>query len=267
MTRTWSVSGRRMMWGQVSGRRGRSRGRWKPLLAAPLVGILFASNGCSSSGSGDADVEDAAAASSVDADVAVEVPVTTEDGRMLQPAGHVGIWFETEPRDPLDRLVWKSQQFVGQPLELEPLGDAARTPDSVDLPNVCAPEVFERLETLGIMRGQQPDVGSGYVLCAARGASREPLIRHVEIFWGSDTSPDHFLGEDGVSSLDESGVEVVNEGGFSEISGCIPFGRPKNRDGVMFSWSGDADRTGGCDQAILGYQIINNSIGGYLVSS
>ena len=53
---------------------------------------------------------------------------------MLQPAGHVGIWFETEPSDPLDRLVWKSQQFVGQPLELEPLGENARTPDSVALP-------------------------------------------------------------------------------------------------------------------------------------
>lgn len=148
MTRTWSVSGRRLMWGQVSGRSGRRlcgrrRGRWKPLVAAPLVGVLLAAGGCSSEGGDDSDVEDVAAASSVDPDTPVEVPVTTEDGRMLQPAGHVGIWFETEPSDPLDRLVWKSQQFVGQPLELEPLGDAARTPESVDLPNVCVPEVFD----------------------------------------------------------------------------------------------------------------------------
>lgn len=265
MTRTWSVSGRRLMWGQVSGCRGRPRGRWKPLLAAPLVGILFASNGCSSSGSGDADVEDAAAASSVDADVAVEVPVTTEDGRMLQPAGHVGIWFETEPRDPLDRLVWKSQQFVGQPLELEPLGDKARTQESADLPNVCAPEVFERLEVLGIKKGTAPDVGLGYILCAASGAASESSIRSVGFMWGSDTSPDKFLGTDGVSSLDESGIGVVVQGGFSEIAGCIAFREFDDRNLTLFSWPDSLSSSADCSEALREYQIVHNSVGGYFV--
>ena len=265
MTRTWSVSGRRMMWGQVSGCRGRSRGRWKPLLAAPLVGILFASSGCSSSGSGDADVEDAAAVSSVDADVAVEVPVTTEDGRMLQPAGHLGIWFETEPRDPLDRLVWKSQEFVGQPLELEPLGDTARTPESADLPNVCAPEVFERLEVLGIKKGTAPDVGLGYILCAASGVASESSIRSVGFMWGSDTSSDKFLGADGVSSLDESGIDVVVQGGFSEIAGCIAFREFDDRNLTLFSWPDSVSSSADCSEALREYQIVHNSIGGYFV--
>lgn len=254
-----------MMWGQVSGRRGRPRGRWKPLLAAPLVGILFVSSGCSSSGSGDADVEDAAAASSVDADAAVEVPVTTEDGRMLQPAGHVGIWFETEPRDPLDRLVWKSQQFVGQPLELEPLGDAARTPDSVDLPNVCAPEVFERLETLGLVRGVGSDVGLEYVVCAITGTKSDPAVRHIRFLWGVAMSVDPLLGEDGVTSLDESGVEVLGSGGYSVEAGCIALGRSTRGDRTIFAYSKKLDPSVECGGPIRGQQMIINSIGGNFV--
>ena len=214
MTRTWSVSGRRLMWGQVSGRSGRRlcgrrRGRWKPLVAAPLVGVLLAAGGCSSEGGDDSDVEDVAAASSVDPDTPVEVPVTTEDGRMLQPAGHVGIWFETEPSDPLDRLVWKSQQFVGQPLELEPLGDAARTPESVDLPNVCVPEVFDRLETLGMEKGAAPDIGLDYVVCAISGSHSDSSARHVGFLWGAASGVGPLLGDDGVISQDDSGINVA----------------------------------------------------------
>lgn len=265
MTRTWTVSGRRMMWGQVSGCRGRPRGRWKPLLAAPLVGILFASNGCSSSGSGDADVEDPAAASSVDADVAVEVPVTTEDGRMLQPAGHVGIWFETEPRDPLDRLVWKSQQFVGQPLELEPLGDAARAPESVDLPNVCVPEVFERLETLGIMRGQRPDVGPGYVLCAVSGKLSDSTARGIGFLMGAVASADVFLWEDGRLSLDDSGIRVLARGGFANEVGCIAFESSSSGSFELYSYSRKMDLSIGCEESVKGRQLLLNSIGGSYV--
>ena len=270
MTRTWSVSGRRLMWGQVSGRSGRRlcgrrRGRWKPLVAAPLVGVLLAAGGCSSEGGDDSDVEDVAAASSVDQDTPVEVPVTTEDGRMLQPAGHVGIWFETEPSDPLDRLVWKSQQFVGQPMELDSLGDAARTPESADLPNVCAPEVFERLQVLGIKKGTAPDVGLGYILCAASGVASESSIRSVGFMWGSDTSPDKFLGTDGVSSLDESGIDVVVQGGFSEIAGCIAFREFDDHNLTLFSWPDSISSSADCSEALREYQIVHNSIGGYFV--
>ena len=270
MTRTWSVSGRRLMWGQVSGRsgrrlRGRRRGRWKPLVAAPLVGVLLAAGGCSSEGGDDSDVEDVAAASSVDPDTPVEVPVTTEDGRMLQPAGHVGIWFETEPSDPLDRLVWKSQQFVGQPLELEPLGENARTPDSVDLPNVCAPEVFGRLETLGLVRGAGSDVGLEYVVCAITGTKSDPAVRHIRFLWGAATSVDPLLGEDGVTSLDESGVEVLGSGGYSVEAGCIALGRSTLGDRTIFAYSKKLDPSVECDGPIRGQQMIINSIGGYFV--
>jgi hypothetical protein len=201
----------------------------------------------------------------VDADVAVEVPVTTEDGRMLQPAGHVGIWFETEPRDPLDRLVWKSQQFVGQPLELEPLGDAARTPDSVDLPNVCAPEVFDRLETLGIMRGQQPDVGSGYVLCAVSGKLSDSIARGIGFLMGTVTSVDIFLWGDGRPSLDDTGIQVLARGGFANEVGCIAFESSLTGSSELYSYSRKMDPFIECEESVKGRQLLLNSIGGSYV--
>lgn len=270
MTRTWNVSGRRMMWGQVSGRsgrrlRGRRRGRWKPLLAAPLVGVLLAVSGCTSDDGEDPGVEDVAAASTVDPNILVEVPVTTEDGRMLQPAGHVGIWFETEPSDPLDRLVWKSQQFVGQPLELEPLGDAARTPESVDLPNVCVPEVFDRLETLGMEKGAAPDIGLDYVVCAISGSHSDSSARHVGFLWGAASGAGPLLGDDGVISQDDSGINVLDNGGYSVEAGCIAFGGSALEGPTIFSYSRELDPYMECDGPIRGQQLILNSIGGYYV--
>ncbi len=246
MTRRWSVSGRRG-----------SRRRWRPWMLPSLVGMLMVVGACSSGGDGGGGaVEDSAAP---------EVPVTTEDGRMLQPAGHVGIWFETEPVDPLDRLVWRSQRYVGQPLDLEPLGKDARTPESVDLPNVCAPEVFDRLETLGMERGPQPDFGLGYVLCSVMGDPGDASVRDFGIFWGTDTSPDHFLGADGVPSLDRTGINVLDRGGFSEISGCIAFGQSDNLELTLFSWLDGLNLSSGCADVVRGYQAVHNSIGGLLV--
>lgn len=258
------------MWDQVSGRRGRRlrgrpRGRWRPLMAAPLVGALVMVGGCSSSGGGDADVEDLAAASSVDPDASVEVPVTTEDGRMLQPAGHVGIWFETEPSDPLDRLVWKSQQFVGQPLELEPLGDAAWSSAGAELPDLCDSEVFARVETLGMKRGDQSDFGPEFKVCSAFGVGVNASIRDIGLVWGAATAADPFLGEDGVPTRDDSGIDVLDQGGYSDLVGCVAFRSVKSDGVTLFAYSDKEIPTVECDEAIAEYQIIQNSIGGYLV--
>lgn len=270
MTRTWSVSGRRLMWGQVSGRSGRRlcgrrRGRWKPLVAAPLVGVLLAAGGCSSEGGDDSDVEDVAAASSVDPDTPVEIPVTTEDGRMLQPAGHVGIWFETEPGDPLDRLVWESQQFVGQPLELEPLGDAAWSTAGAYLPDVCDSVVVERMGQIELEKAVDRDFGPEYVLCGASGNLSDSSVRNTGFLWGLGTSAHSFIGKDGVSSLDDSGIEVLGRGGYSERVGCIAFRNSSDNSRTLFAYSYGIDPTVECSESISRYQIVQNVLGGSLV--
>ena len=78
-------------------------------------------------------------------------PVVTDDGRMLQPQGHEGIWFETEPDDPWGKYVWRSQKFVGDPLELPVLGESAELGAGLKgLPDYCAPEVERRLASIDL---------------------------------------------------------------------------------------------------------------------
>ncbi|MGV0867746.1 hypothetical protein [Corynebacterium kalidii] len=92
-------------------------------------------------------------------------PVVAEDGRMLQPEGHTGLWFETEPADPLEKLVYESQRFVGQPVALEPIGDRALLPRWEDMPDPCHPEVFRRMGELGVEVIVDTEVGTGLTLC------------------------------------------------------------------------------------------------------
>ena len=99
------------------------------------------------------------------ADGRVAEPVVTEDGRMIQPAGHTGIWFETEPDDPLEKLVYESQRFVGQPVALEPIGERALLPQWEDMPDPCHPEVIRRMEELGFEVAVKTDLGAGIALC------------------------------------------------------------------------------------------------------
>lgn len=69
---------------------------------------------------------------------------------MLQPNGHQGIWFETAPGDPLGKLVYEAQRFVGDPVELELLGDRALMPEWADMPDPCSAEVMLRMGELGL---------------------------------------------------------------------------------------------------------------------
>lgn len=92
-------------------------------------------------------------------------PVVTEDGRMIQPTGHTGLWFETEPPDPLEKLVYESQRFVGHPVALEPIGERALLPQWEDMPDPCHPEVIRRMEELGFEVAVETELGAGLALC------------------------------------------------------------------------------------------------------
>lgn len=92
-------------------------------------------------------------------------PVVTGDGRMIRPTGHTGLWFETEPADPLEKLVYESQRFVGHPVALEPIGERALLPQWEDMPDPCHPEVIRRMEELGFEVAVETELGAGLALC------------------------------------------------------------------------------------------------------
>ncbi|MBC2681490.1 hypothetical protein [Corynebacterium anserum] len=77
-------------------------------------------------------------------------PVVTKDGRMLKPEGYEGIWFETEPTDPWERLVWLSQEFVGDPVFLGQLGPNDAADAFTGQPDICSDELVARMESMGL---------------------------------------------------------------------------------------------------------------------
>ena len=110
---------------------------------------------------------------------------------MLQPQGHEGIWFETEPDDPWGKYVWRSQKFVGDPLELPVLGESAEFGAGLKgLPDYCAPEVERRLESIGL-KAMEINERPGLRRCLVR---NDPITLPTEhhfsfAVWYSETWP------------------------------------------------------------------------------
>lgn len=81
-------------------------------------------------------------------------PEIAEDGRMLQPRGHEGLWFETEPADPWERYVWLSQKYVGDPVHLGQLAEGEVAEGFVGEPDICSDEVVARMGEIGFKKVQ-----------------------------------------------------------------------------------------------------------------
>ncbi|MGP5929075.1 hypothetical protein [Corynebacterium glyciniphilum] len=194
----------------------------------------------------------------------VAEPVVTEDGRMIQPAGHTGIWFETEPDDPLEKLVYESQRFVGQPVALEPIGERALLPQWEDMPDPCHPEVIRRMEELGFEALERGEVGPGQVQCAmVPGVVEPPMALSVRgIIWAVDSDIEEVL-DPIVATLDlVSGYELVAEGPFSEVAGCVAFDRLRDPRFSLRATHASGEGEDGCNKSTASLQIINNSLGG-----
>ncbi|KAB3523514.1 hypothetical protein GC425_00400 [Corynebacterium sp. zg254] len=60
------------------------------------------------------------------------------------------IWFDAEPTDPLDKLVYRSQRFIGKPLTLRTLEGEDLTEVFKGKPDLCDPQFVKRLGEIGI---------------------------------------------------------------------------------------------------------------------
>ena len=71
---------------------------------------------------------------------------------MLEKNADGGIWFDEEPQDPLEKLVFASQRFLDEPLQLRPIEGEGVDPAFVGKPDICDPQAAERLASIGIKR-------------------------------------------------------------------------------------------------------------------
>lgn len=70
-------------------------------------------------------------------------------GNQPRPADFEGIWFEEEPEDRREHVVWKSQEFVGRPVDLPRISAEKGRGPFVGLPDICSPVVKKRMAELG----------------------------------------------------------------------------------------------------------------------
>ena len=188
----------------------------------------------------------------------VQPAEVTEDGRMLQPNGHQGIWFETAPGDPLGKLVYESQRFVGDPVELELLGDRALMPEWADMPDLCTGEVLDRLKELGIMEAAPSVPGLGIVPCGGIG-NVDPFNpeRGVAVDWGTMNDLSGF--EDGKMVDTDGEDELVNI--YTEVLGCTSFMPSSGQDLYIYSSLNNISGGHGCGRSSLFLQVVLNAIG------
>lgn len=248
-------------------------------LRRPVVSIavVLALAGCSGGGSGDAgeDAEVATAAGTtsgvadgsssavpMDPDAVIEAPVVTDDGRMLQPEGHVGLWFEMEPEDPLEHLVWASQRYVGQKVVLQPVGDRAVLPQWADMPDACDPEVIARMEALGLEELVDSETGIGLVQCSLISDWSEGVLGTAgSILWGARQVED-VQDEIGVSASDDVTLISLKEGNLADAIGCTSIGIMSGGKYVFYVATGDVSKADQCRSSALAAQLVINLMGG-----
>lgn len=117
-------------------------------IIAALLGTVLASCGAMADDDHARPEGDALSSESV-SEEEMGVPEIAEDGRMLQPRGHEGLWFETEPADPWERYVWLSQKYVGDPVHLGQLAEGEVSEGFVGEPDICSEEVIARMGEIG----------------------------------------------------------------------------------------------------------------------
>ncbi|OFT91728.1 hypothetical protein HMPREF3098_00320 [Corynebacterium sp. HMSC28B08] len=70
-------------------------------------------------------------------------------GEGARPAGHEGLWFDSEPADPWDRYVWKSQKYIGKGGDIPKLGPGTADKAFWGLPDLCSRQMQLRMKDVG----------------------------------------------------------------------------------------------------------------------
>lgn len=257
---------------EIVGDDGSHRLLWLPCVVVVLVMVMLVTactpadsetgGGVKAAGAGQD--EGQAGDAELSGDGVIAVPEVTDDGRMIQPAGHTGLWFETEPTDPLEKLVYDSQRFVGQPVVLEPIGERALLPQWEDLPDPCHPEVIKRMGELNLepLEGGETELVSAQ--CTFFGGMEDETRSVESSLWGTWEDMEFLLGEGSIQRSQALEYEFSDQGGLADEIGCISLS-PRTIKGV-FLWSGGAQlgHYNDCLRSNNMLQVYLNVVGGTL---
>lgn len=248
---------------------GSHRLLWLPCVVVVLVMVMMVTACSPADGEAGDGVDVAAAEHSGDGagegeaalDGMIAEPEVTDDGRMIQPAGHTGLWFETRPLDPMDNLVYKSQRFVGQPVVLELLGERAMMPQWEDMPEPCHPEIDNRIGQIGLDVDVSPDDGLGIAFCGLVAAdSINSGIRTFDIGFVEDYRAFSKIDQDDLDPL--HGYLRLGAGSEELAVGCIAVDQVAVGRYSAFSGSADSAANVECQRSASVLQLFKNILGG-----
>lgn len=248
---------------------GSHRLLWLPCVVVVLVMVMMVTACSPADGEAGDGVDVAAVEHSGDGagegeaalDGVIAEPEVTDDGRMIQPVGHTGLWFETRPLDPMENLVYKSQRFVGQPVILEPLGERALMPQWADIPEPCHPEIENRIAQIGLDADVSPGDGLGVTVCSVRPAeSVESGLRPFEIGFVEDYRVFSQVDQDELDPL--YGYLRLGAGSKESAVGCVAVDHVAAGGYSVFSGSADNAANVECWRSVSALQLIKNILGG-----
>lgn len=246
------------MWHRTNGHMVQRGLGW---IIATLLGTVLASCGAMADDNQARPEGDALSSESV-SEEEMGAPEIAEDGRMLQPRGHEGLWFETEPADPWERYVWLSQKYVGDPVHLGQLAEGEVPEGFVGEPDICSEEVIARMGEIGLKKIQtDSEFGSYTCQFEAHPIEQESFSAYVDL--------DMFHPEPGWSSKPtqlnfgpDSGRIVREFSQDLDDYGCAGIGRVEGSRTTVLTYSDMGYRSEGfedaCRRAYLTFWILKN---------
>lgn len=96
-------------------------------------------------------------------------------GEGARPAGHEGLWFDSEPQDPWDKYVWKSQKFIGKGGEIPKLGPGTADKNFWGLPDLCSTQMQKKMGEVGFEFSDRGANDAGLRDCYYQESIYDPL--------------------------------------------------------------------------------------------
>lgn len=101
-------------------------------------------------------------------------------GEGARPAGHEGLWFDSEPQDPWDKYVWKSQKFIGEGGEIPKLGSGTADKNFWGLPDLCSKQMQKRMREVGFEFSDRGANDAEAKYCIYRESHYEPGVLNLK---------------------------------------------------------------------------------------
>ena len=183
-----------------------------------------------------------------------------------RPEGFDGIWFEKEPYGRREHVVWESQRFVGEPVDIPKLKQGQVKGEFVGLPDICGPVVRERMAELGYTDDEGLDSNYDYrygCTYVNYGVERAEQLDTIAASLGTPMGDlEEYRGEIDYQLSRESTLVVIASN--PDAVACVARGTRLRDEHRLYVQSGNINvksREANCKNSAFYWQVFNNVLG------